>query len=97
MAADKAITKRKKELVKEATLLLKAISALAGEEVTDPLIDPATLTRSVTSGLMDAPQLRNNEFGRGEVRTSIIGGACVAVDAKRKPVKEETRLANLGK
>lgn len=97
MTADKAITKRRKELVKEAKLLLEAIADLAGADILDPLIDPATLTRSVTSGLMDAPQLRNNKFGRGEVMTSIVGGACVAVDAKRKPVKEQTRLAILGK
>jgi hypothetical protein len=32
---------------------------------------------------MDAPQLRNNKFGRGEVRTSIVNGANVAVDDGR--------------
>ncbi len=95
MTADKAITKRRKELVKEAKVLLGAITALAGPDVLDPLIDAATLTRAVTDGLMDAPQLRSNKFGRGEIRTSILGGACVAVDLKRKPVKEQSRLANL--
>ena len=36
MTADPAITKRRKELVKEADLLLEAISALAGPELMTP-------------------------------------------------------------
>lgn len=95
MTADKAITKRRRELVKEAKLLLDAISALAGPEVDDPFTDALTLTRAVTSGLMDAPQLRNNKFGRGQVRTRIINGASVVVDAKGKPVREVDRIATL--
>ncbi|HKI52805.1 MAG TPA: cobalamin B12-binding domain-containing protein [Anaerolineales bacterium] len=95
MTADKAITKRRKELVKDANLLLEAISALAGPEAGDPLTDAATLTRAVTAGLMDAPQLRNNKFGRGEVRTRIVNGASVAVDLKGKPLTETRRLSTL--
>jgi hypothetical protein len=95
MTADKAITKRRKELVKDATLLLEAISALAGPEAGDPLTDAVTLTRAVTSGLMDAPQLRSNKFGRGEVKTSIVNGASVTVDKKGKPVPESKRIAQL--
>ncbi len=95
MTADPAITRRRKELVKEAALLLDAISSLAGPGAGDPLTDAATLTRAVTSGLMDAPQLRNNKFGCGEVRTSIVNGACVAVDRKGKPVRERKRLSKL--
>ena len=95
MTADPAIIKRRKQLVKEATLLLEAISALAGPEVDDPFTDAATLTRAVTSGLMDAPQLRDNRFGRGEVHTSILNGANVAVDAKGKMIKEQKRVSKL--
>jgi methylmalonyl-CoA mutase cobalamin-binding subunit len=95
MTADKAITKRRKELVKEANVLLEAISHLAGPGVGDPLTDAATLARAVTSGLMDAPQLRNNKFGRGLVRTSIVKGASVVVGQKGKPVSESKRIAQL--
>lgn len=95
MTADKTITERRKELVKEANTLLNAISALAGPEADDPFTDAATLTRAVTSGLMDAPQLRNNKFGRGEVRTRIINGASVAVDLKGELLAETKRLAAL--
>jgi methylmalonyl-CoA mutase cobalamin-binding subunit len=92
MTADPAVTKRRKQLVKEARLLLEAIADLAGPDVDDPLTDAATLTRAVTCGLLDAPQLRNNKFGRGEIRTSIVNGANVAVDKKGKPIKETKRL-----
>ncbi|HLE92259.1 MAG TPA: methionine synthase, partial [Anaerolineales bacterium] len=95
MTADPAIIKRRKRLVKEATLLLEAISALAGPEVDDPFTDAATLTRAVTSGLMDALQLRNNKFGRGEIRTSIVKGACVTVDSKGRPLSEIKRLQSM--
>ena len=95
MTADPAIIKRRKRLVKEATLLLEAISALAAPEAGDPFIDPATLTRAVTSGLMDALQLRNNKFGRGEIRTSIVKGACVTVDSKGRPLSEIKRLQSM--
>ena len=93
MTADPAITRRRKQLVKEAALLLEAISALAGPQADDPLTDAATLTRSVSGGLMDAPQLRNNKFGRGEVRTGIVNGANVTIDSKGKIIKEQKRLS----
>jgi len=93
MTADPAITRRRKQLVKEAALLLEAISALAGPQADDPLTDAATLTRSVSGGLMDAPQLRNNKFGRGEVRTGIVNGANVTIDSKGKIIREQKRLS----
>src|SRR5512134_1200633 len=92
MTADAAITKRRRQLVKDAGLLLEAISSLAGPEVSDPLTDAETLTRAVACGLLDAPQLRNNKFGRGNIRTSIIRGANMVVDAEGKPIKESKRL-----
>jgi hypothetical protein len=97
MTADPAIARRRKQLVKEANLLLEAITALARPEADDPLTDPPTLTRAVTCGLLDAPQLRNNKFGRGEIRTRIINGASAAVDKKGKVIKEQKRIESLAK
>jgi hypothetical protein len=91
---DPAIQKRVKELVKDANLLLDAIRGLSASS-SDPLIDPATLTVAVTSGLMDAPQLRNNKFGRGKVLTRIVDGASVAVDKKGKPISEKKRIEKI--
>jgi hypothetical protein len=81
--------------VKEANLLLEVIPALAGPEADDPLTDAATLARVVTSGLMDAPQLRNNKFGRGEIRTSIVNGANETVNTKGQIIREQKRLSKL--
>lgn len=95
MAADPQISRRRKQLVREAKRLLEAICALAGPGVGDPFTDAATLTRAVTRGLLDAPQLRNNKYGCGAVRTMIIHGANVAVDGKGNVLTERRRLSTL--
>jgi methylmalonyl-CoA mutase cobalamin-binding subunit len=88
------VQERAAQLAAEARLALDAICDLAGPQVADPLTDPATLSRAVTSGILDAPQLRNNRFGRGEVVTRIDGrGACVAVDRDGRELTETKRLA----
>lgn len=83
---------RKEELVSETKTLLEAIRGLAAPGVDDPWADAATLAKSVTTGLMDAPQLRNNRFGRGQVRARIINGACIAVDTEGRPIPEKIRI-----
>ena len=88
---------RKEELVAETRVLLDAIRELAPSGVADPWADPVTLNRSVTLGLMDAPQLRNNKFGRGETRTRIVDGKSVAVDVSGRPLSEKERLSALKK
>ncbi len=97
-AADPAIRQRKDELVREAQVTLEAIRTLAGADVADPLADAATLARAVTSGVLDAPHLQNNPFGRGQIATRIDRrGACVAVDPTTGNAwTEAERLAHLG-
>jgi hypothetical protein len=81
MTADPAIQARKDELVQDAWQILAAIQKLAPAGVADALIDPPTLARAVTSGILDAPQLTNNIYGRGQVATQIDRrGACITVD-----------------
>jgi hypothetical protein len=94
---DPAVQRRKEELLAESRLTLEAIRALAALGVEDPWTDPATLAKAVTSGLLDAPQLQNNPFARGQVRTHILNGMCVAVDANGHPLSESERLARLVK
>jgi len=77
MTADPKVQSRANQLVEETTQLLNQIRALGNTD--DPLTDPATLSRAVTSGLLDAPQLRNNKFALGKVKTRIVNGACVEV------------------
>lgn len=86
---------RKEELISEANVLLGAIGDIAGPGVDDPWADAATLAKAVTLGLMDAPQLQNNKFGLGKLRTRILNGACVAVDKDNRPLSEKSRIANL--
>ena len=65
MTADPQVQERRQELVSEAQVTLGAICQLSPPGVSDPLTDPGTLARAVTSGIMDAPQLRSNPYGLG--------------------------------
>ena len=93
LTADPHIQRRKVELMEQAQVLLDAIRNLGRGRDVDPLTDPEVLERAVTSGMLDAPQLKNNQFGRGQVRTRIVQGACQAVDETGEILPEETRLA----
>ncbi len=99
MTSDPAVRRRQEELLGEAQVTLGAIRALAGPGVDDPFADPPTLARAVTSGVLDAPHLRNNPFARGRVVTRIDSrGACVAVAPRTgHPWSEAERLASLGR
>jgi methylmalonyl-CoA mutase cobalamin-binding subunit len=90
MTADPAVQRRKQHLTEETHLLIEAIRAL-GKDADDPLSDPATLAQAVAVGLMDAPQLVNNPYAPGRVRTRSINGAIQAVDAQGKPINETQR------
>ncbi|HFD38908.1 MAG TPA: methionine synthase [Anaerolineae bacterium] len=95
MTAAPAVQRRKEELIEEAWVTLEAIRRLAGPGVADPFTDPAILTQAVTSGILDAPHLRNNPFAQGRIVSRIDGrGACVAVDPiTGHPLRERDRLA----
>ncbi len=93
MTVDPLVQRRKQDLIAEAQYLLEALRQLAAEGIEDAWIDPETLGRAVTSGMMDAPHLKSNPFGRGEVVTRVIEGAGVAVDADGNPLTEAQRIA----
>jgi len=94
MTADSRIQKRVKQLMTEVNKMLDAIRSLSASS-SDPLIDPAILTLAVTSGILDAPQLLNNKFGRGQVKTRIVNGASVSVDDTGNAINEEKRVKSL--
>jgi hypothetical protein len=89
------VQERKQTLILEAKTLLELIRNIASSGVADPWGDPATLAKSVTMGLMDAPQLKNNRFGRGMVRTSIVNGASDEVDENGNPLTLQERMRKL--
>jgi hypothetical protein len=67
MTVDPRVLARKQELIAEAKVALDAIRALAGPGIADPLTDPPTLARAVTSGILDASHLKNNALAPGQV------------------------------
>ena len=94
---DQEILRRKNELVKEAMLLIAAINSLGDDSSTNPLIEPLTYVRAIEAGVLDAPHLRNNPIAKGQLRTKMIDGKCVAVDSNlRRPINEINRLRQLG-
>ncbi|MBI5933983.1 MAG: cobalamin B12-binding domain-containing protein [Chloroflexi bacterium] len=95
MTADPAIAQRRAELSADVNAILDAIRSLSRPDAGDPFTDASVLARAVTSGILDAPQLVNNKFGRGQVRTRIVDGACVSVDEKGNPISECERIAKL--
>jgi methylmalonyl-CoA mutase cobalamin-binding subunit len=97
MTADPAVQARREELGREAQVTLEAIRSLAAPGVEDPLLDAATLARAVTNGILDAPHLKNNPFGRGAIRTQIVKGQCLTIDEKGHPLNEAERLSRIRK
>ncbi|MBE0669599.1 MAG: cobalamin B12-binding domain-containing protein [Anaerolineales bacterium] len=95
MTRSPEVQDRKRHLIAEARVTLEAIQSLADGNVQDPLADPQTLAKAVTAGVLDAPQLLNNNFGRGMIRTRIVEGACEAVDESGRVLLEKERLSKL--
>jgi methylmalonyl-CoA mutase cobalamin-binding subunit len=95
MTRDERVIARKDLLVKEASYTLDVIRRLGDGKSSDALADAAVLAKAVTCGIMDAPQLRNNQFARGESLTMINDGASVAVDENARVISEKERLAKL--
>lgn len=83
MISDPAVGERAYALAAEAQITLKAIRSLVGKKVADPLTEPAILAQAVASGILDAPQLRNNPFAKSQIVTRIIKGGCDAVGQDR--------------
>ena len=94
---DDCIQTRVVELTREAADTLEAIRELAPAGVADPLVDATILTRAVQTGILDAPQLKNNPYGRGQIVTRIDSrGACIAIEPTTgTPLSEGDRIVNL--
>jgi hypothetical protein len=88
------VQRRADELLSEAQVLIAAIQNLDQNGVTDPLADTEVLARAVQTGLLDAPQLKNNPYGRGKDHTRIDSrGACVSVDPlSMEAILEKSRI-----
>jgi hypothetical protein len=95
MTADSAIQTQLNHLVSEAGVTLHAVHSLGANNNGDPWADPVILAKAVRLGILDAPQLRNNPFALGQIKTRIINGSCVATTPEGLPLREADRLENL--
>jgi methylmalonyl-CoA mutase cobalamin-binding subunit len=95
MTADPAIQAQADHLVSEAEVTLQAIRRLGDNISGDPWTDPSILAKSVKMGVLDAPQLRNNPFALGQIKTRLFNGSCVAITPEGFPLGEADRLAFL--
>ena len=94
MTSDPIIRAQVDHLVNETQITLQAIWQLGADTCHDPWVDPAILAKSVNLGILDAPQLRNNPFAMGKIKTAIFNGSCIATDPKGLPIYEAVRLEN---
>lgn len=92
MTFDPKVQARKKHLIEQAQITLQAIKNISAEVLSDPLIDPPTLTKAVSLGILDAPQLKNNRFAAGKISTRVIQGASEAVNEQGETISEQERL-----
>ena len=92
MLKDPAIQQREAELVREARITLTAIKNSSKKTGVDPFTDPECLAEAVSSGILDAPHLKNNPFAPGTIQTRIINGASEVVDGNGGKITESQRL-----
>lgn len=92
MTFDPKIQARKKYLIEQTQFTLQAIKAISLNGTADPLTDAETLTKAVGLGILDAPQLKNNPFARGKIRTRVVDGGNEAVDELGNPITEQDHL-----
>jgi hypothetical protein len=95
MREDPLVKERCDQLVEECKITIQCIRELATPDISDPLVDPETLSLAVQAGILDAPQLRNNPFAQGKINSRIIKGASLATDDSGQQLSEGKRLTSL--
>jgi methylmalonyl-CoA mutase cobalamin-binding subunit len=91
MTLDPKIIRRKDYLIEQAKNTLAAITK-SSKSKGDPFIDAATLEEAVLLGILDAPQLVGNRYGKGRIRAGLIDGGWDSVDEEGKRLDEWKRL-----
>ena len=88
------IQRRKKELLNEAKILIDFIYQ-EYKDYDDPLINSFVLADIVKKGYLDAPHILKEGKFKGDLRTTIVNGKCIAVDEDNEPINEITRIRKL--
>ena len=87
------IRDRKRRLMSEAEVTLKAISDLS-EKGEDAFASPRVLVEAIRLGILDAPHLKGNAYAAGQLVTRVVGGAVDAVHPDTgQVISEAERLA----
>lgn len=95
MNMDERIVERKAELISEARVLLDFICD-EYDWSDDPLADPDVLCDCVKKGYIDAVHIVKNDKYRGDLKTKLIGGKCLAINPQTgNPWSEAERLSHL--
>jgi hypothetical protein len=95
MQVDPLIQSRRKQLVAESKITIQSICDIAESDVVDPLVDPEILAHSIQLGILDSPQLRNNPYALGKIKTRIVNGSCLSVDDSGQQLSEKRRMKSL--
>lgn len=96
MKLDGKVRARKKELVKDAGLIIEKIKTLDREgKYKDPLISPEIIALAIGTGILDAPHLQGVRAAKGTVKTMFYDGKNIAVNDNSQPVTEEERLSKI--
>jgi methylmalonyl-CoA mutase cobalamin-binding subunit len=95
MTADPVIHEQSDYLVSEVQHTLEAIRKISPASAAEPYVDAAVLANAVSMGILDAPQLKNNLFARGQELTRIINGSSRSVDQNGRLLSETARLREI--
>jgi hypothetical protein len=95
MSIDPDVQKRKKQLVKDAKIILQAAKDRFKSISSDPLADFHCLAQMVRMGMLDAPHLRNNPVALGCIKTMPINGGYNAVYKTGEVMTEKERVQGL--
>ena len=98
MIKDDKVQARKKEVRREASLILSAIAELGAKlKKKNPLTSPEVLSLAVQTGILDAPHLKGIRCAKGSIETALIDGKCCVVDPEtNRVVSEKARIRELG-
>lgn len=89
------ILNRKAELMEQAKWIVNLIPEFskASGETTNPFTNYENLSKLVELGIFDAPQLKNNKFALGKIKTKAIDGGCYSWDEdQNKKIDEVERI-----
>lgn len=90
-----AIVARKEELLSEAKVIIDFILE-EYKDYEDPLANVDVLCDCIRSGYIDAVHILKNDKYKGNLKTTIVDGKCLAIDPETgKILDEKERLAKL--